>query len=55
MAKESSEGTANLLSDIENLERSVTRLMEMLDKVMYYVNRVVVSFSIVLSISRAQT
>ncbi|KAI9005630.1 maintenance of mitochondrial structure and function-domain-containing protein [Hyaloraphidium curvatum] len=40
MAKDSAEG-AGLLSDIENLERSVLRLMEMLDKVLDYVNRVV--------------
>jgi hypothetical protein len=42
MAKDSADGTAGLLSDIENLERSINRLMVMLDKVMDYVGRVVV-------------
>lgn len=42
MAKDSADSTAGLLSDIENLERSISRLMEMLDKVLDYVNRVVV-------------
>jgi translation initiation factor 3 subunit F len=42
MAKSQPDHTASLLSDIDNLERSILRLQDMLTKVSAYVDRVVV-------------